>query len=138
MRYRRVSYRYAEVVRRVVVPTPGALWPSRGWSALADPSWRPPTDVYETPSGLVAKVELAGMSEDDIEVAVYADTLVVQGVRQSDSLPGEARYHAAEIRYGHFRVEVPLPCPVEADRAAARYERGFLTVEFPRCPEGDR
>lgn len=135
MRYRRVSYRYAEVVRGIGPQPLGSLWQLRVWGTMADTSWRPPTDVYETPDGFVAKVELGGLSEDDIEVAIYADTLVVQGVRQSDPLPGEARYHAAEIRYGSFRVEVPLPCPVEADQATARYERGFLTVRFPRCPE---
>lgn len=99
--------------------------------ALADTIWRPPADVFETSEGLFVRAELAGVSDDDVEVALYADTLVIEGVRSLDPLPSGARFHRAEIRYGQFRLEVPLPCPVDADRATARLERGFLTVQLP-------
>lgn len=133
MRYRRVSYRYAEVVRAVGPRPLGDLRQLLALRVLADTAWRPPTDVYQAPEGLVVKTELAGVSENDVEVDLYADTLVIRGVRQNDPLPGEARYHSAEIRYGPFHVEVPLPCAVDADRARARYECGFLIVDLP-CP----
>lgn len=133
MRYRRVSYRYAEVVRGVGPRPLGDLLQVLTVRVLADTTWHPPTDVYEAPDGLIVKAELAGVNDDDLEVNLYADTLVVQGVREGERLPGEARFHCAEIRYGPFRVEVPLPCVVDPDGATARFERGFLIVHLP-CP----
>jgi HSP20 family protein len=138
MRYRRVSYRYAEVVRSVGLRPLGDLWQVLALRALADTVWRPPADIYETPDALYVRAELAGVSDDDVEVALYADTLVIEGVRQNEPLPKGSRYHCAEIRYGPFRIEVPLPYPVDADRATAHYERGFLTVQLPLQQAGAR
>lgn len=131
MRYRRVRYRYAEVVRAIGPRPLGDLWQVQAYLALADTVWRPPADVYETSDSVYVRIELAGVNDDDVQVSLYADTLVVEGQRQYEPLPTGARYHAAEIRYGPFRLEVPLPCPVDADRATARYERGFLVVQLP-------
>ncbi len=43
--------------------------------------WTPPTDVYETETGLIVKVEVAGMREEDFEVVVEDQILMIRGVR---------------------------------------------------------
>ena len=53
--------------------------------------WTPPTDVYETESGLIVKVEVAGMPEEDFEVVVEDQVLIVRGVR-SDQTERRAYY----------------------------------------------
>jgi HSP20 family protein len=58
--------------------------------------------------------------------------LVVEGRRQLAAEPGPARYHAAAIRQGPFRLEVPLPVAVDHDRVDARYERGVLRITLPK------
>ena len=44
-------------------------------------------------------------------------------------------YHAAGIRQGPFRVELPLPAPVDPERVEARYDRGLLRITLPEARE---
>jgi HSP20 family protein len=65
---------------------------SRGWSPLAD--------AYEAPDGFVVMVEMAGLSEEDVELQVEADQLVVRGERGSRTgrgpIPGWPPSHRAQ------------------------------------------
>ena len=92
--------------------------------------WTPPTDVYENESSLIVKVEVAGMREEDFEVAVEDQILIIRGSRQSQN---ERRaYHQMEIRYGRFEITVGLPSGVDLEGASAEYKEGFLTITFPK------
>jgi HSP20 family molecular chaperone IbpA len=131
MRYRRISYRFAEVMTGTGVRLLGDPWAVLPRMVIARPQWRPAADLYETPSAFVVKVELPGVSEDQIDITVYEDALVVEGARHCES-PGNARYHGAEIRYGPFRLEVSLPSAIDRDQVTARYEGGFLCASLPK------
>jgi HSP20 family protein len=133
VRYRRLSYRYAEFIRTLGPRPLGDPWGSRLPIPFARPQWRPPVDLYETAEGLSIKVEVAGMSEEDFDVTLYDDTLVVEGMRPWELSAGEARFYAVEVRYGPFMLEVPLPFDVDRDRVQARYERGFLYLTLPKA-----
>lgn len=116
------------------------LWHVRQRTMLPAGEWRPPTDVYETADYLIVKMELAGVPEDSIEVTLYADHLVVTGVRQESGGPieagvrasGRVSFHEAGIHYGPFRAEARLPRPVDPDRVTASLESGFLLITLPR------
>lgn len=137
LRYRHVTYRYTapggdveQLFRRI--------WElNRQQTFTTRTRWRPPTDVLEGPKGLLVKIEIAGMGEDDFDVTLFEDVLVVAGRR--DEHPGnadrgayESRYHESGVRYGEFQVEVVLPLAVDADRVTAHYDRGFLVITLPR------
>jgi HSP20 family molecular chaperone IbpA len=93
-------------------------------------NWRPPTDVYETETSVVVKVEIAGMSERDFAVSLSNRTLTVSGVRRD--IESKLSYQQLEIPYGHFSTEVFLPYSVERNEIGATYENGFLTVTLPK------
>ncbi|MBI3805839.1 MAG: Hsp20/alpha crystallin family protein [Nitrospirae bacterium] len=126
MRYRWIRYRYAEVVQDAAPLRLEEPWAGRRVK-LARPQWRPPVDLYETESSLIVKVEVAGLREEDFEITLYDDTLVIEGMR-SWHLSDAARFHALEIHYGPFRVEVPVALEIDRERVSARYELGFLYV----------
>lgn len=92
--------------------------------------WTPPTDVYETAENLVIKVEVAGMREDDFEVAVEGQLLTIIGNRHD--LNERRAYHQMEIRFGKFEIAVGLPAVVDVERAVAEYKDGFLMIVFPK------
>jgi HSP20 family molecular chaperone IbpA len=132
MRYRKLSVRYA-MVAPAAQPWPfGEMWQVDRLRLLAQTWWRPDADVYETATALEVVVDLAGVDDDDIEVQLFDDVLVVEGRRRSAAGPGAARYHAAGIRLGPFRLDVPLPMPLDPERVEARYERGLLRITLPR------
>ncbi len=93
--------------------------------------WSPPTDLFESEEALVVRVEIAGMKEEDFEVALENNVLLIAGAR-SDS-PERRAYHQMEIRFGKFATSVALPVPVDAEVARAEYKDGFLTVTLPKA-----
>jgi HSP20 family protein len=93
-------------------------------------TWRPPTDVFETPEAIVVRVEIAGMRTDDFHLSLEAQTLVISGIRR-DPDPGAA-YHRLEIPFGQFQVTVVLPAPVEESQVEAEYRDGFLRIRLPK------
>jgi HSP20 family protein len=97
--------------------------------------WRPDADVCETASSVEVVVDLAGMEEDDIEVQLFEDALVVEGQRQPPVCKPETVYHAAGIRQGPFRLELPLPVSVDPEDVQARYDRGLVRITI-RKQEG--
>ncbi len=92
--------------------------------------WSPPTDIYETDDHFIVRVEIAGMREDDFEVAVENNILVIAG-RRAD-LNERRAYHQMEIRFGKFEIAVEIPVPVNLEQAAAEYHNGFLMVKLPK------
>ena len=92
--------------------------------------WSPPTDVYEIEDGYVVKVEIAGMREDNFEVAIENNILMISGNRPD--FPERHAYHQMEIQFGKFEISVGLPAPVDMENARAQYEDGFLTINLPK------
>ena len=92
--------------------------------------WSPPTDVYEIQDGYVVKVEIAGMREENFEVAIENQILMISGHRPD--LPERRAYHQMEIQFGKFEIAVGLPAPVDVENARAQYEDGFLTINLPK------
>ena len=101
-----------------------------GWQVHSN-IWSPPTDEYETEESYVVRVEIAGMREEDFEVAVENNVLMISGIRPDQH---ERRaYHQMEIRFGKFATAIGLPGPVNVDQARAEYKDGFLTVLLPKA-----
>jgi HSP20 family protein len=137
MRYRRLSYRYAMVVRSSQTDPFSDIWQSGRLRLLVQPRWRPDADTYETATTVEIIVDLAGVDEDDFEVQLFEDALVVEGHRRLPSCHAGAVYQAAGIRQGPFHLEVPLPAPVDAERVEARYDRGLLRITLAKHVEAD-
>ena len=106
--------------------------PGYHWRILMrSPSWRPPTDVFETDETLFVRVEIAGMREEDFTIELNGRELTIRGARQD---PAERRaFHQMEIRFGEFAFALELPSP---DRAGRR--PGGLQGRLPadHAPKG--
>jgi HSP20 family molecular chaperone IbpA len=137
MRYRRLSYRYAMLFPSASAWPFGEIWQSDRLRLLVQAHWRPDADMVETATAVEIMVDLAGVADDDFEVQLFEDALVVEGRRQLPSYQEGAVYHAAGIRQGPFRVELPLPAPVDSERVEAHYNRGLLRITLPKRGEAD-
>ena len=93
--------------------------------------WHPPTDVYETDTHLMVKIEVAGVGEDDFAVHLQGRNLEVAGRRHDPS--SKLAYQQMEISYGAFHSDVYLPCDVDDSGVRAKYENGFLYVMLPKA-----
>ena len=103
-----------------------------GWQVqLRSNLWSPPTDVYETESAYVVRLEAAGMQEADFEVMFEDGLLLITGTRSD--VPERRAYHQMEIHFGKFSAAILLPGPVDLDDSEAEYKDGFLTVRLPKA-----
>jgi HSP20 family molecular chaperone IbpA len=96
------------------------------------PAWRPPVEVYETDRELVVSVELAGLTEEQIEVIVDESFVTIRGDRQPARCEERRTVHAMGIMYGAFAAEVFLPFSVDHEAIEATYAAGMLTIRLPR------
>jgi HSP20 family protein len=110
--------------RRMLVETIG--WQMR----VQHHVWGPPTDLFETQTAYIVRVEVAGMREQDFSVVLEINYLSISGNR-SESHEHRA-YHQMEVRFGEFNTVVALPGPVEIKDSRAEYEDGFLTINLPK------
>ena len=101
-------------------------------------AWRPALDVYETERGIVLRVELAGVTSDDVRVVVDGEYVQICGRRSFARAEPSQRRLLIEIPQGPFERVVRMRTPYDADAVAARFENGVLTVELPRKPGGAR
>jgi HSP20 family protein len=94
--------------------------------------WRPPTDLYETESAYMARVEVAGMKDAELSIAIEGTQLAIYGLRQQPE-DNHAAYHQLEVRFGDFLSVLELPGAIDADHVQAEYEDGFLLVTMPKA-----
>lgn len=135
MRYRRSSYRYATVIGAGQAWVVGDVWQSERLRLLVRTGFRPDVDAYETATTLEVVVDLAGVEEDDFEMNLFEDALIIEGTRRLRTPDEAAMYHAASIRQGPFRIELPLPVAVDPERVEARYDRGLLRITLAKATE---
>jgi HSP20 family protein len=134
MRCRRHNTRYTVVIQSK--STTGENWQSEKINMIvAKTHWSPSADVYETNEKIYITLEIAGADRDKLEIALYEDAIVVEGMRMLPSLPQNGMYHMAEIRQGIFCFELPLSSPVKPEQVESNYENGILSIVIKKQAE---
>jgi HSP20 family protein len=107
----------------------------RPFGALGSPEAAPRADVVETDAGVEVTVELPGLEEKDIEVALSDDVLTVKGEKKLERKEEKKGYYMSERSYGAVFRSIPLPPGVDSDKAEATFRNGVLTVRLPQRPD---
>jgi HSP20 family protein len=106
------------------------ILPAFSWDQKQE--WHPAVDISETKDSIVVKVELPGLSRDDIEIDVASGVLTIKGEKRFESEEEDRTWHRREVRYGSFSRSFSLPTDVKSDEAAASFSEGVLTVSLPK------
>ena len=95
--------------------------------------WYPVVDVRETNDALELKAELPGVTIEDVDVSVENGVLTIAGEKKQDwQESAEGGFHMLERRYGRFERRFTLPRSVDAEKVAAHFDHGVLTVTLPK------
>jgi HSP20 family protein len=95
-------------------------------------AWRPALDVLETERGVVLRVDLAGVSSDEVRVVVDGEYVQISGRRTLSRAGQNQRHLLIELPQGPFERVLRMRAPYDADAVTARLENGILIVELPR------
>ena len=97
--------------------------------------WAPAVDLYEDRDSFVFKMELPGMSKDQIDISLHEGVLSISGERKEEQKQEDAETYRSERYFGRFQRSVSLPTRVDADKVNASYKDGILTVTLPKSEE---
>lgn len=92
-----------------------------------------PIDVTETEDAYTVVADLPGLNADDIEVNFHDSVLTIHGeVQQKTENEGD-RVLVRERTYGKFSRQIRLQQTVNAEKIAASYDEGVLTLQLPKA-----
>lgn len=94
--------------------------------------WKPSIDIYETAEDFVAVIELAGVSIDDVSVAVSDGQLLIQGQRKINRAEDCIRPLRMEMDSGRFSRTLRISESIDEDKINARMKDGLLTITLPK------
>lgn len=89
----------------------------------------PVMGMKQTDQELIVRVEVPGISPEDLNVTVADGAITIQGTwRGGDE---EADGNGA-FRHGTFERSLAVPPNVDLDKATAHYHQGVLEIHLPR------
>jgi HSP20 family protein len=109
-----------------------------------EPFWRagqvpwgttPVVDVAEREKEYEIAAELPGLDEKDIEVKPADNVLTIKGEKKEEKEEKKKDYYLSERRYGSFQRSFRVPEGVDADKIAATFKKGVLSITLPKSPE---
>ena len=103
---------------------------------LASGTFAPPVDLCETETGISIRVELPGVTADQIKIGLTNTKLRIWGEKKRR--PSRRRtisYHCSERSFGKFGRIVPLRWTVCIRDATAELKGGVLHIHLPKIED---
>ena len=111
-----------------------------------EPFWRgelsfgkaPAVDIAEREKEYEITAELPGLDESNVEVKFADGLLTIKGEKRVEKEEKKKNYYLSERRFGSFQRSFQVPDGVDADKIAATFKNGVLTVSLPKSPEAQK
>lgn len=97
-----------------------------------DLSFTPSCEISESGNNLVMKVDLPGVTKDQVRVEVNQDQLTIHAERKEERKSEDKKKYLSEVFYGSYNRSFTLPGPVDEKQIEAKFENGVLTVTLPK------
>ena len=103
---------------------------------LASGAWAPPVDLCETQTSISIRVEMPGVTADQIKIGLTNTKLRIWGEKKRR--PNRRKvisYHCSERSFGKFGRIVPLRWTVCIRNAVAELKGGMLHIHLPKIED---
>jgi HSP20 family protein len=107
-------------------------WPLATPRATPEPLWEPALDFSETPKEYVVRLEIPGVTRDDLDVNLDGFLLTLSGKREFNKAEKGEEFLWEERYEGRFSRTLRLPGAVADGKIEAVYNDGILTVKLPK------
>lgn len=95
-----------------------------------------PVDMYQTGDAIVIRALVAGVSPDDLDIAITRDMVTIRGAREEFREAASEDYYHRELFWGSFSRTLVLPEEVVIDEADAQEKHGMLEIRLPKVDKG--
>ncbi len=93
-------------------------------------------DVYQTPTHIVIKAMIAGVSHADLADSLPRDMVTIRGKREKHTEGATGEFFFSELYWGSFSRTIVLPQEVEIEEAEAIEKHGLLVIRLPKMDKG--
>lgn len=99
-------------------------------------AFKPPTDVCESADAVCLRIELPGVSANQIKIALASDKIRVYGEKKKRSPRQKVISHlCSERNYGRFSRVVPLRWTINVKDTKAELRDGVLIIHLPKAKD---
>ena len=89
-------------------------------------------DVFQDDEHIIIQSTIAGVTAEDLDIAITNDMVTIKGQRQSEERVSPSNYFYQELYWGPFSRSIILPVDIDADAAKASMKNGILTIKLPK------
>jgi HSP20 family protein len=98
--------------------------------------WSPPVDLCESADKICLRIELPGVSAEQIKVGLTSTQLRVSGEKKrAKSRQRNISHLCSERSYGRFNRVVRLRWPISVKDATAELANGVLLIHLPKIKD---
>ena len=111
------------------------IFPTRegnGSPGMDAATWSPQLDVMETDGAYRLRVDLPGVSRDDVTINVENNRLTIRGERAEEQQTKNENVLRTERMRGRFFRSLTMPTEINPDKAKAHFEEGVLLIDLPK------
>jgi HSP20 family protein len=108
--------------------------PEFGFPEVYPQIWSPQIEVLEKNEKFLVRVDLPGLTKENVKIQVTHDELMIEGERKLEKEEREKGLYRTERTYGTFMRRIPVPEHVRAEEAVATFKDGVLQIEMPAIP----
>ncbi|MBI1210776.1 MAG: Hsp20 family protein [Alphaproteobacteria bacterium] len=111
---------------RFLAPTTRSFFSGANWPSI---------EVNETENEYRVTAEISGMEEKDVNLSLKENVLTISGEKRGDTQQDDKTRRVSEHFYGRFERVIPFDVEIDADKVAAKFKSGLLTVILPKNPK---
>ncbi len=90
----------------------------------------PKIDLFDAGDSYRLIIEVAGVLQDNLELAVQERTVIVAGLREP--IEDGLKIITSERHRGHFQRSIELPEDVDRDKVSVHLREGLLILNLPK------
>jgi len=111
------------------------------WLGLAPATscdWMPALDVHEDEDQYRVKVDLPGLTREQVELSFEGDVLTISGERKEEQEKTNGQLHRSERFAGRFTRSLRFPGDVKPEGIQAAFQNGVLEITLPKADQARR
>jgi len=89
-------------------------------------------DVYQTDTDFCIQAPIAGINQENLDIAIEDEMLVIKGEREEPNQDKEKKYSDQECYWGPFSREIVLPEDIDPEKIKASLKSGILLITIPK------
>jgi HSP20 family protein len=97
--------------------------------------WMPLADIYENNENYTFKLDLPGISKENVKISYVDGKLSISGERVQENEHKDSQCHRIERVYGKFYRAFNLPEQIKVEMIEAEFKDGSLTITVPKAEE---